>query len=273
MPQATSAPAAVSAVSFKLPPYWPNDPIVWFSQAESLFRIRGITQQDTKFDHVIASLAPEFAAEVRDLLMNRPPTNPYTALRSELIKRTQSSEQRRLRQLLTEEELGDKKPSQLLRRLRQLRGDSPIDPSFLKELFVQRLPPNVQMVLASAPGSLDLEALAEMADRVVEVARPPAVSSVEPSVELYAVVESLSAQVAELSGTVHALTQRGRPPFSQHGQRSSRSNSPATAKIGTQDRVGTPDNQICRYHKKFGTRANRCFAPCAYLQGNAPAST
>ncbi|XP_065177349.1 uncharacterized protein LOC135808130 [Sycon ciliatum] len=210
-----------------------------------------------KFDHVIASLAPEFAAEVRDLLMNRSPTNPYTALRSELIKQTQSSEQRRLRQLLTEEELGDKKPSQLLR---QLRGDSPIATQCANGACL-------------CAWKFGFGSLAEMADRVVEVARPPTVSSVEPSMELYAAVESLSAQVAELSGTIHALTQRGRPPFTQHGQRSSRSNSPATAKIGTQDRVGTPDNQICRYHKKFGTRANRCFAPCAYLQGNAPAST
>jgi hypothetical protein len=58
--------------------------------------------------------------------------------------------------------------------MQQLLGDRPgIDPSFLHELFLQRLPQGVRMVLASTPDGTALSTLAEMADKVMEVAAPP----------------------------------------------------------------------------------------------------
>ena len=54
-----------------------------------------------------------------------------------------------MEQLFSAEELGDRKPTQLLCRLQQLAGDTPgADGNFLRELFL-RLPSNVRMVLAS----------------------------------------------------------------------------------------------------------------------------
>ena len=117
------APAAAT-VSLKLPPFWPNDPSVWFAQMEAQFITRNMTSQSTKFTYVISSLQPEIAQEIRDLLISHPTDGPYNKLKSELIKRTSASEQKRLHQLLISEELGDRKPSQLLRIMRQLLGDN-----------------------------------------------------------------------------------------------------------------------------------------------------
>ena len=141
LPAATPTTLA-AAVTVKLPPFWPADPEVWFAQVEAQFTCRGITAQRTRFDYVISSLDPEFAMEVRDLLLRPPSERPYDTLKEELIKRTAASEQRKLQQLISGEELGDRNPPQLLRRMQLLMGDrlGPSESSsFLRELFLQRL--------------------------------------------------------------------------------------------------------------------------------------
>ena len=164
---------SLTAISIKLPPFWPADPEVWFTQIVAQFTTRGFNSQKTRFDYVVSSLSPEFAIEVRDLLFRPPDKAPYDSLKAKLIKHTAASEQRKLQELISGEELGDSKPTQLLHRMQQLLGDklgtSADANSFLRELFLQRLPPNVYTVVASADTSLDLSKLAGMADKVMEV--------------------------------------------------------------------------------------------------------
>ncbi|XP_041346698.1 uncharacterized protein LOC121366245 [Gigantopelta aegis] len=164
-PNISSMPS-LAAVSIKLPPFWPADPEVWFAQIEAQFTMRGITSQKTRFDYVVSSLSPEFAVEVRDLLLRPPDEAPYDTLKSELIKRTAASEQHKLQELISGEEL------ETVNRLSYCvecsnfletnSGTQQMLTSFLRELFLQRLPPNVRMVLASADTSLDLSKLADM---------------------------------------------------------------------------------------------------------------
>ena len=84
---------------------------------------RHITSQRTHFDYVIASLSPETATELQDLVLKAPDTTPYTILKEQLIRRTATTEQRCLQQLFNAKELGDRKPMQLLRHMQQLLGD------------------------------------------------------------------------------------------------------------------------------------------------------
>ena len=114
------------------------------------------------------------------VLLKPPEDQPYDTLKTQLIKRTTASEQRKLQQLISGEELGDRKPTQLLRRMQQLLDDTLTTTdanSFLCELFLQRLPANVRMVLASTDSSMDLNKLAELADKVIEVATPTSLRS------------------------------------------------------------------------------------------------
>ncbi|XP_077492083.1 uncharacterized protein LOC144102796 [Amblyomma americanum] len=105
---------AVSALSLRLPQFSPADPQLWLAQVNSQFTIGRITTQARKFHHVVASLPPEIAAEVRDLLITPPASAPFDTLAARLLKRTAVSEHRRLQQLISFEGLRDRKPTQLL---------------------------------------------------------------------------------------------------------------------------------------------------------------
>ena len=121
----------VAATSMKLPPFWPADPDVWFAQVEAQFATRGIRAEKTKFDYIVSTLAPDTATEVQDLILTPPADNPYTALKEELIKLMVDSNQQKLQRLLNEMDLGDRKPTQLLRCMHQLWGGGDANDSLL----------------------------------------------------------------------------------------------------------------------------------------------
>lgn len=97
--------------------------------------------------------------EVKDIITNPPTTNKYLRLKSELIRRLSASQEKRIQQLLNDEELDDRKPSQFLRHLQNLAGTSGAS-DFVKTLWTNRLPVNIQTVIASQISDLTVEKLA-----------------------------------------------------------------------------------------------------------------
>lgn len=140
----------LTAVSLKLPDFWPSDPELWFAQAEALFTAQNVTQEQTKCGHVFRVLPPRYASEVCHIIL-RPQEQSYKVLKAELTKRVCPSK-RRLQQLLHVEDLGDRKPSQLLRHMLKLRGDAVLDADrneIFRELFLQKLPITIRTALAT----------------------------------------------------------------------------------------------------------------------------
>ena len=267
--QLPAQPVHVAPISIRLPNYWSHDPQLWFAQAEAHFANHRITSSKSRFNVVVSSLAPEVAAEVRDLLLSPPADDPYGALRAALVDRTQKSEKVRLRELLSQEGLGDEKPSRLLRKMEQLLGDKSLDDSLLYEMFVQRLPPGVRLVLSAVPGALTARELAGLADRVVEstTAASPVTAVTAPREDF----SQLRDEIGQLSAAVLALTTRDESvskALSQRGR--SRERSPARACPERRSPSRAADDDVCWFHRRFGDKARHCRSPCRFSSSRKP---
>jgi len=92
----------------------------------------------------------------------------YKTLKTALISRLSASSERRLKQVLNQEELGDRTPGQFFRHLQGLAGSSVPD-NILRTIWLSRLPPSVQDTLATLKDTVPLDEIATMAATVHEV--------------------------------------------------------------------------------------------------------
>jgi hypothetical protein len=269
----SSLPAEVSRVTVRLPTFWAERPAVWFAQAEAQF-LAGISSEMTKFYHVISQLDQRYATELEDVITSLPERDPYTTLRTELMRQLSPSREQCIRQFLALE-MGDRKPPQFLRHLRSLAPDAPDD--FLRSIWSSRLPPNMQAILAGQhEGSLD--ATARSTDRISEVASQPGLASVGPppdSTSLLRGIEDLSRQVAALNAEQDLFRNCSRDPHltsrdpcssTRDPRPGSRNRRPVSRSPSRDDAAAT----LCWYHHRFGVRAQKCIPPCSYRQQRKP---
>jgi hypothetical protein len=209
-----------------------------------------------------------------------PTVDPYTKLKDAILSRTTASDEARLQQLLSGVELGDRTPSQLLRYMRSLAGNSKVDDSVIRTLWTKCLPANTRLVLSTHDASCPLEKLAETADKVHECFFSSSVHHVTspnvPQSSLSDEISQLQQQIATLSTKVDQLTKRSsRPRATSRSRHSSRSRFPS------QRRPSPSQSHICYYHRRFGDNARKCTLPCAHpkafngfssTSGNAAAS-
>jgi len=87
------------------------------------------------------------------------------------------SQEHKTRQLLEHEEIGDRKPSQFLRHLRQLAGNV-VGDSVLRTIWMSRLPTHVQPHLVTRAND-NIDQLADIADAIMEATRAPAAQITE----------------------------------------------------------------------------------------------
>ncbi|XP_064470083.1 uncharacterized protein LOC135384829 [Ornithodoros turicata] len=282
--QESSSTSNVSRASVRLPPFWPANPTIWFVQVECQFQLAGITTQATKYQHVVSVLPPEVASDVTDILCAPSGPTPYDTLKAAIIQRTMASDRKRFQQLLSAEDLGDRRPSQFLRHMQSLLGDraQTFDEALLKELFLQRLPSTVQMILATAT-NLSLTELVLHADKILEVAQPslavmqatlpmPAHVSA-PCTSVTAPQPSFrpadpTSEIAALREDVHELRALIATTQSNRGPASPRRPSPRRQQF----RRGSRSRQFRRSHSPeranpspFCCKANKCKFPIYHL--------
>jgi hypothetical protein len=206
---------------------------------------------------------------VEDIITSPPQQDPYSKLRTELLKRLSSSREQRVHRILTLEEMGDRKPSQLLRHLRSLVPDLP--DYFLRTIWTSRLHANVQATLACHP-EVELDVATDCADRIIETV--PALASIgQPTDnELLRRIEELSRRVAALSAERDRRSSSGAHPSSSRDPNSSRRDrpsSPRNRRPYNRSPTRHDTSTTCWYHRRFGNWAQNCSQPCSFnQQGN-----
>lgn len=247
----------LARVAFRAPPFWESNPELWFLQLESQFKLSGITADETKFHSVISALEVKVLTYVSDLIRDPPEANKYESLKSRILTNFSQSDSSKMRMLLQELQLGDKRPSQLLQEMRNLSGKSLSD-DVLKSLWLQKLPNSMQQILAVCEQSLD--GLSKVADTVNEVSifNPTVASVSQDSLTLTNLkheIENLSSEIKRLSRSRIRENRRYKRPFSRSKERSQSKNTKS-------------QNKTCWYHRKFANNAHKCIQPCSFVQEN-----
>lgn len=248
----------VNRVGVRVPPFYPSKPSLWFASLESQFVLAGITTDSTKYHYAISYLEPQHIEIVEDIVAAPTAPDKYEQLKTELVKRLTASREKQVHQLLHHEELGDRKPSQFLRRLKTLAGEGVPD-DFLRTLWSSRLPSSVQPIIASQ-ANMKLDDVAELADQIHDViALSPQVAAAETPAGSSGAMDR---QIAELTRQVQALSSkvdRMSRPRARSSSRSARARRTRTRSQSSYQKF-----PVCWYHSKFGDEANSCVKPCDY---------
>lgn len=243
----------VAKVALRIPPFWRANVRLWIAQCDNAFTYSGITSDETKFSALVANIDAETLSHVSDIVLHPPDSDKYKALSERLISEFEDSEHQKIKKLLTELQLGDERPSHLLRKMKELSGKQ-LNDDFLQNLWMQRMPAHIQTVLSASSEKLDQ--LAIIADKVAEVVQPGAIcaaSATETSNGAGVTTETLLQRIEELTRQVSELSRGHMTPRSR-GRSSSRS------------RKGNGSGQVCFYHNRFGDKARKCTKPCTYEQ-------
>ncbi|XP_046393710.1 uncharacterized protein LOC124161436 [Ischnura elegans] len=247
---------AVSRMAMRVPPFCAERPNLWFAQLEGHFRMAGITEDSDKFWILVAHLDTRYAQEVEDIITNPPAADKYTKLREEVVRRLSVSEHQRIKQLLDNEEIGSRTPTQFLRHLRFLAGGT-IPDDFLRTVWLSRLPRHVHAILVTQ-AKMTLTDLDTLADKVAEVTPSAQIAAVGSG----AVLERLMTKIEALTQQVAALTM----------ERDSRPRSRSRTRDRQRNRTRSPHQSrqdcVCWYHSRFGERATKGTHPCTYTPGN-----
>ncbi|GFV05314.1 uncharacterized protein TNCV_225251 [Trichonephila clavipes] len=150
----TSETVEVARIALRLPPFWKSNVRLWIAQCDHAFTFSGISSDDTKYSALVANLDAETLSYVSDIVLSPPNSDKYHTLSQRLITQFSDSETQKIKKLLTDLQLGDEKPSHLLRKMKEL-SDGQLQDDFLQSLWLQRMPPHIQTVLSASSEPLD----------------------------------------------------------------------------------------------------------------------
>lgn len=242
--------SAVTKVSLKLPQFEKRHVDIWFHQVEAQFEIHNIKSEKSRYYYTLSALDTDVAAELTDVLESATTsTTQYTDLKNRLISIFADSQDKKLKKLLTELELGDKRPTALLREMQRLAGAKAPD-DLMKSMFLQHMPTNIRAILAASEDTLSN--LAAMADKIWEQTGPQtSIAEIQKQGP-----NTLEERLHRIESHLASLTSNFRSR--------SRHRSPTPHRPRDRSKSRQQRDDWCWYHNRFGNKANKCQQPCKF---------
>lgn len=247
-------------VHVRAPPFWRANPALWFAQLEAQFDVYRISKDKMRYNHAVSALDTQILEQVSDIILDPPDDERYQTLKKRLLEVFADSEQQKLKKLLMDLKLNDKRPSQFLREIKSLAGTS-LSTDTIRTLWLQRLPGQVHAILSTT--SEDVDHLAIMADKIIE-ALPYEVNAINKNNPFRSEgeIESLTRAVSELTTRISNFENNSKR-FRSRMQSRSRSRPRIRTRSASKE-----GKKICFYHRKFATQARRCVKPCEFVSEN-----
>lgn len=234
----------MNSVTIKLPPFWTEEPELWFVQAEAQFQLRSppITTQKTRFWNVVGKIPAAVSREVKTLLQNPNWETAYDDLKEALIQRYTPSKWQKAEALINHPGIGDSRPTALWNSMMAQLPDGEPPGVIFQALFLARLPTDIRTHLVAQTYKSPKE-MADHADRLWDSRHSSTVATVAAEMDHL-----------ETAGIFKVYNRRDSSPTRPH--RSQTPGRPTPAPRG-----------LCFYHGCFGSDAQKCESPCSF-QGN-----
>lgn len=266
-----STDGEVVTVSLKsrIPTFWHDKPLLWFGQFETVVNPQK-PGDEAKFSLLVAHLEKTDVEQICDIVMSKSRSGRYEEAKKRLLSVYEESETKQLQKLLNEMELGDQKPSQLLRSMREPARDKMPD-STLRILWMRHLPTSTRAVL-SVNEEAPLDMLAAMADKMHEQSREvhsvcacqqPSTSRngsshSQPDQDLREAIMQLTREIATMKMNRSRQRQSTYRPFRSRSRSFSRGRPSNTYQQTSGD--------FCFYHERYGKEARNCRSPCKFKE-------
>ena len=153
------------AQRFKLPEFWPNNPVLWFARAEFNFEVAGVVTEREQFMHTANALPYDALTLVADLVTQPPVVQPYQRLKERLLLSHQLTTVQMAEKILDMPELGARQPSHLLAAMMEFCPEGEVNTAFFRASFLRRLPKEIRVLLVDEVRG-DLKDLAIRADEL-----------------------------------------------------------------------------------------------------------
>jgi hypothetical protein len=238
----------VTHVAFKILDFWPHNLNTWFRKIESKFRIYNIRQSSTKYDHLISALQKDICSSINDSLaeIDENADDAYEQLKELLMTRYTMDRWARAFKLHKVPEIGDMKPSEMMRQMKALLPPDSTASTYFMTAFLLRLPADMIDHIISQDFK-DCTKMAEHADKLYARRRGNTVAAV----------------TANYEATINAVSGGRRREHSPHDRRREHR---SLSRPG-RSRLKTPgpykdDSDICYYHTTYGDQARKCKPGC-----------